>query len=160
MGEMQLEQQLAELLAELSATQRALLELLGRKQRALAAADLAALQALEPEEQRIVQQLGACQERRTTLLAQAANEGQQVESLRALAGRLPDARRFDAPLREAAARSRLLRHQSLTTWLLAQRTLVHLAQMLEILATGGRPSPTYGRGATAPRSGSLVDQAV
>ena len=47
---------------------------------------------------------------------------------------------------EAAERSRLLQHQSLTNWVLVQRSLLHLSQLIEIIATGGRPKPTYGNG--------------
>ena len=54
---------------------------------------------------------------------------------------------------------RLLQHQSLTNWVLAQKALLHVAQMLEIIATGGRLKPTYGKDAwpRTPR-GRLVDQ--
>ncbi len=61
-------------------------------------------------------------------------------------------------IRDARARARLLQHQSLTNWVFVQRTLIHLSQMLEIIATGGRLHPTYGKGDTADTSGNLVDQ--
>jgi hypothetical protein len=32
--------------------------------------------------------------------------------------------------------------------------------MLEIIATGGRTQPTYGKGRSAEHSGALMDQAV
>jgi hypothetical protein len=41
-----------------------------------------------------------------------------------------------------------------------QRTVLHLSQMLEIIATGGRTQPTYGNSPRAHRGGSLIDQAV
>jgi hypothetical protein len=63
-------------------------------------------------------------------------------------------------LKHTAARARLLQHQSLANWVLAQRTVLHLSQMLEIIATGGRLQPTYGKENSAATGGSLVDQAV
>jgi hypothetical protein len=39
---------------------------------------------------------------------------------------------------------RVLQHHSLANWVLAQRRLLHVAQSLEIIATGGRMRPTYG----------------
>jgi hypothetical protein len=63
-------------------------------------------------------------------------------------------------MREAADRSRLLQHQSLTNWVLVQRTLLHLSQMIEIIATGGRPKPTYEKGPGSNSGGALVDRAA
>jgi hypothetical protein len=53
---------------------------------------------------------------------------------------------------------RLLQHQSLANWVLAQRVMLHLSQLLEIFATGGRLQPTYGRGEMPTSSGALVDR--
>ena len=62
---------------------------------------------------------------------------------------------------ETASRMRLLRHQGLTNWVLVQVKLLHLSKLLEIIATKGRPGPTYGRGApTGAASGAFVDQAA
>lgn len=156
------EQELAALLGELSAVQAELLDLLAEKHRVLARAappDLADVQARETE---ILRRLQACYDRRGELLKRAGDEGLPADSVRSLADALPAAGRAQLRprVRDAAARSRLLRHQSLTHWLLAQRTLIHLSQMLEIIATGGRPQPTYGMGAPAATSGALVDRAV
>ena len=63
-------------------------------------------------------------------------------------------------MREATARMRLLQHHSLTNWVLVQRTLIHLSQMLEIIATGGRLKPTYGKDDSVNSGGFLVDQAA
>jgi hypothetical protein len=40
---------------------------------------------------------------------------------------------------------------------IAQRTLIHLSQLLEIIATGGRLQPTYGRAVAEP-CGALLNQ--
>jgi flagellar biosynthesis/type III secretory pathway chaperone len=62
-------------------------------------------------------------------------------------------------VKETSARVRLLQHECLTNWVVAQRSLLHYAQMLEILATGGHPDPTYKvSGPAAASGGMLVDQ--
>jgi hypothetical protein len=43
---------------------------------------------------------------------------------------------------------------------LVQRSLLHLSQLIEIIATGGRPQPTYGNGPERQNCGSLVDRAA
>jgi hypothetical protein len=51
----------------------------------------------------------------------------------------------------------LLRHQSLVNWVLVQRHLIYLSQLLEIIATGGRLEPTYEKEGTLSAHGGLVD---
>jgi hypothetical protein len=54
----------------------------------------------------------------------------------------------------------LLQHESLTNWVLVQRSLLHLSQLIEIVATGGRTQPTYGNGSRRLSCGALVDRAA
>lgn len=154
--------ELATLLAELSDIQTELLAMLSDKRAWLLNADLEALSAMRSREAELVGRLQACHERRLALLARAASEGLPSANLTSLAAALPSEQRqhLTPQLREASARIRLLQHQSLTNWVLVQRTLLHLAQLLEIIATGGRLKPTYGKNDCAPTGGSLVDQAV
>ena len=156
------EGELAQLLGDLSQVQEALLKLLTRKRELLVAADSAGLAAIAPDEARLNDALQHCVDRRQQLLDNAAKEGTTAANLRSLAGKLPKSQRqrFDDDLRAAHARSRLLRHHSLTNWVLIQRTLLHLSQLLEIIATGGRLQPTYGEGGSAQTGGVLVDRAV
>ena len=156
------ESAIAELLGELSSTQQELLNLLAEKRPLLVAGDAAGLAALEGREGELLARLEACQQRRADLLAQAKTQGKPSTSVRRLVGSLSRAERtaVEGSLREAAARSRLLQHQSLTNWVIVQRNLIHLAQMLEIIATRGRPKPTYGKEASAAPSGAFVDQAA
>jgi hypothetical protein len=58
----------------------------------------------------------------------------------------------------AGSRARLLHTQNLTNWIVIQRTLIHLSQLLEIIATGGRAAPTYGGGEPSLVHGSLLNQ--
>ena len=99
---------------------------------------------------------------REDLLARAKKEGLPSESISALSKALPPEKTGDLPERiaQANARMRLLQNQSITNWIVIQRTLIHLSQMLEIIATGGRLQPTYGEGEPVNASGSLVDRAA
>jgi hypothetical protein len=156
------ESELATLLNELLALQDELLAILARKRALLLATDAAGLAAIAPEEEQLIERLrqwGLCREQ---LLARAGQEGMPQDSLQSLTGALPRQQRtrLEGSVQLAASRVRLLRHQSLTNWVVVQRTLLHLAQMLEIIATGGQIQPTYG-GREAPRaSGALVDRAA
>ena len=151
--------QLAEFLTDLSAVQDESLDVLTRKQKALAALDLESLANLGREEEALVKKLMACVKRREELLLRAQEEGLPADSIRSLAGALRPSERgpLVKQLTEASGRARLLQHHSLTNWLLVQRTLIHLSQLLEIIATGGQLKPTYGEGGTDPARGALVD---
>jgi flagellar biosynthesis/type III secretory pathway chaperone len=140
------ESQVSDLLAELSDVQAELLQVLQEKRDRLAAVDLAGLAALAPREEAVVQRLDACQRRRRELLAAAAAEGRPAGSLGVLVGTSNEAARgkLGASVKSASARMRVLQHHSLANWVLAQRRLLHVAQSLEIIATGGRMRPTYG----------------
>ncbi|HUY91232.1 MAG TPA: flagellar export chaperone FlgN [Pirellulales bacterium] len=156
------ETDIAALLNELSATQDDLFDLLAVKRNLLVASDIEGIQGLESREKELISRLEACQTQRSELLHRAAQQNLPGDSIRSLARSLPAVARANLEKRvdDAAHRSRLLNHQSLTNWALIQRTLIHLSQLLEIIATGGRPKPTYGKGAYANASGSLVDQAI
>jgi hypothetical protein len=150
------------LLAELADVQSALLETLNEKRQILATSDHAALASIASREQKLIDRLQACHQRRQQLLERAGEEGLPADSIRSLSDRLPGESRgrVQASIREAAQRSRLLQHQCLTNWVLVQRTLLHLSQMIEIIATGGQPRPTYGKGSDRAPSGALVDRAA
>jgi hypothetical protein len=60
-------------------------------------------------------------------------------------------------VKQTAARLRLLQHHSFANWVLAQRSLLHVSQLLEIIATGGRMQPTYGDKESVHARGSLVN---
>jgi flagellar biosynthesis/type III secretory pathway chaperone len=156
------ESEIGGLLGELSEVQTALLGTLNEKRQLLASGDVAALSALAPREQELADRLQACHERRQQLLARASADGLPADSIQSLSERLPaDSRsRVNAIIREAAGRTQLLQHQSLANWVLVQRSLLHLSQLIEIIATGGRTKPTYGKGSESGGSGALVDRAA
>ena len=156
------ESELATLLTDLLAVQDELLGTLSRKRQLLVDADTDGLAAIGGQEERLIGSLQECLKRREELLGRAAREGLPSASIRSLSRAIPQAQRgeLEDRVRLAGARARLLKHHSFTNWVLAQRTLIHLSQMLEIIATGGRLQPTYGEGQPAGASGALVDRAA
>ncbi len=154
------ESELTDFLAELSSVQRTTLDVLGRKRATLIAADAKGLAAISDEESQVVDRLTQCLRRRQALLARAAAEGLPNDSLQSLASALPEARSsgLSEQMRQAALRARLLRHEGLVHWVLVQRTLIHLSQLLEIIATGGRLRPTYRKEESLRPGGALVDR--
>jgi flagellar biosynthesis/type III secretory pathway chaperone len=157
------EGEISALLDELSGVQSELLALLSEKRRALATANTARLAELVADEERLAGRLTECQERRTELLTAARGAGLPSESVVKLAscaegGAPGSANKLGNRVKEAASRMRLLQHQSLANWVLAQRSLLHVSQLLEIIATGGRMQPTYGSSQSLHARGSLVNQ--
>ena len=150
---------IAELLGELSQVQTELLDLLQEKQRRMASKDIGNLAELLPREQELAVRMQACHDRRATLLAQAGRDGLPDDSIASLTGAVEAGQRgpLATQVKESAARMRLLQHHSLLNWVLAQRALLHVAQLLEIIATGGRMQPTYGSGANSLSRGNLLN---
>jgi hypothetical protein len=154
------ENELARFMTDLLAVQDDTLHVLVRKRELLGASDGEGLAMLGVEEARIVDRLQECLRRREEMLGRAAREGLPADSIQSLTKALPKSRRGELPkqLRLSKAQSRLLQNHSLTNWVIAQKTLIHLSQVLEIIATGGRLKPTYERGEPATvGSGALVD---
>lgn len=153
------EADVGQLLAELSAVQADLLAVLQEKRARMAALDLPGLAALQPREEELLARLDVCQRRRRELLAQAAAAGRPADSL----GRLTDAGSHAArgklgeQVKQSCSQMRLLQHHSLANWVLAQRCLLHVSQLLEIIATGGRMQPTYGDKDPLHSRGALVN---
>ncbi len=156
------ESEIAAFLAHLSNVQEKTLDVLTRKGKLLAAADTAGLAALEAEEEELMARLQDCLQRREHLLERAKQHGLPSQNVRQLAqavGQSPHSPLNDQ-IRLATHRGRLLQHQSLVNWVLVQKTLIHLSQLLEIIATGGRLQPTYHKDSGAQATGALVDHAA
>ena len=154
------ETSLVELLEELTDVQDELLEVLRQKRQQMASADAAGMETLQQREEQLGQRLQECHQRRETMLDEARNAGLPGENLRRLATAIDKENTggLRKQVKESTARMRLLQHESLTNWVLAQRSLLHVSQMLEILATGGRFQPTYGKESAAHRRGALMDR--
>jgi flagellar biosynthesis/type III secretory pathway chaperone len=153
------ESALGQLLDELSEVQEQLLAVLTTKREQLATADIAGLAETQLREQELADRLQDCQRKRSDLLAAARQQGATADSLGKLAksARGESRGKLDKRTQAAAANMRLLRHQSLANWVLAQRALLHVSQLVEIIATGGRLQPTYGEGESVHARGSLVN---
>ena len=134
--------------------------MLGEKREALIRSDVAQLAELQLREERLASRLTECQDRRTALLGAAKQQGRPSDSLAKVAKTAGDGknRKLGERVKETAARMRLLQHQSLANWVLAQRSLLHVSQLIEIIATGGRMQPTYGDKESVHARGSLVNQ--
>ncbi len=159
------ETELAEFLAELSEVQQQSLQLLEKKRQLLAAWDTEGLAALAEQEESLIDRLRQCQQRREAMLQRAEQEGLQANNVRTLASSLPrnsvsHSQRGELirQTHRVAGQARLLQHQSLINWVLVQRALIHLSQVLEIIATGGQMQPTYGKGPSGGTGGALLDR--
>ncbi len=152
-------QEISTYLGELTEVQRELLDVLNEKRAKMAALDAEGLEALQPRANELAERLSQCHSRRQELLAAAASEGKPSDSLRSVASSLAGnaGRGLETEVNSAADRVRLLRHHSVTNWVAAQRTLLHLAEMLEIIATGGRLQSTYSPGEAAHARGMLLN---
>lgn len=154
------ERELTELLDELSELQDELLDILRTKQTCMTTGDLPGMQRLQMREAELAGRLQECHDRRAALLTEAKTEGLPADSLGKLASAVTGTGRSELHRRvhQASTRMRLLQHHSLANWVLAQRTLLHVSQLLEIIATGGRQRPTYGTDHTSRGRGALVDR--
>ncbi len=157
-----MEQQISALLEELAQVQEELLSVLTEKRNLMAANKLQEMQALQPREAELNERLQNCTAQREELLQEAGRRGLPSDSIGQLAAALPgdEPKVMQGKVKSASSRMRLLQHHSLTNWVLAQKSLLHISQMLEIVATGGQLQPTYKKGESAPVSGSFLDQEV
>jgi hypothetical protein len=151
--------QLAGLLNELSGVQGDLLSVLAEKRRVILQGDATVMDSLASRETEILSRLEACHQRRGALLASAQERGIAVTTLTDLARRTASGpnQKAERELKSASQNFRKLQSESLSNWVLAQRSLLHVSQLLEIIATGGRIQPTYEKDASTHSRGNLVD---
>ncbi|MGD9126401.1 MAG: hypothetical protein PVH19_03395 [Planctomycetia bacterium] len=156
------ESELATFMNDLLEVQSETLDMLAQRRQMLASADLDGLVGLGDHEQELVDRLQNCLARREELLDQAQQEGLASKNIKALTKSLPSDRRGNLKRQvfEASAKARLLKKQTLVNWVITQKTLIHLSQMLEIIATRGRGKPTYEKADQAATGGFLVNQEV
>ena len=156
------EADLTALLDELSNVQTELLDVLAAKRESMASNDMQQMLELHPRAEALCDRLRSCHLRREQLIDGAKQQGLPAENLQSIASTLAKAPRGKVArqMTTASARMRLLQHQSLANWVLAQRTILHLSQLLEIIATGGQLQPTYSRDEPSDSRGALVDKEV
>jgi flagellar biosynthesis/type III secretory pathway chaperone len=154
--------QLAGFLGETLQAQKDIVALLERKCELFAKNDPAAVGALAKEEQAAADRLKQCLAEREKLLQYAAAEGLPAQSVEVLAKAIVPYSddEFFTLLRAVQYESQLLRQHNMANWVVAQRSMLHASQMLEIIATRGRMNSTYTRDHQRNRSttgGTLVD---
>lgn len=156
------EADLTSLLDELSNVQTELLDVLSEKRDSMASNDAQKMIDLHPRAEALCDRLRSCHQRREQLLVVAQEQGLPAKNLGNIASTLARGKRaaVNKQMSAASARMRLLQHQSLANWVLAQRTILHLSQLLEIVATGGQMQPTYSRDKPSDSCGALVDKEV
>ena len=156
------ESALASLLGELSSVQQELLDVLVQKREHMAENNLEGISGLHDRESQVCERLQSCHDQRSTLLQEAKDSGLPSDSLQNLASAVTpgEGGELSRQIGDASSKMRLIQHQSLTNWVLAQRSLLHVSQMLEIVATGGRLEPTYGSQDPSNARGALVDREV
>jgi flagellar biosynthesis/type III secretory pathway chaperone len=154
------ESELASFLTDLSKVQGETLQVLTRKRQCLVGIDTEGLTALAAQEQQVIDHLDTCLQRRAQLLQKAEQEGLPSDSIESLTDAIPPGkkRKLGDQVKLVSGQTRLLRHHSLTNWVVVQRTLLHLSQMIEIIATGGKKRPTYSKEVPRDTGGALVDR--
>jgi hypothetical protein len=149
------------LLHDLTEVQTALLSVLQKKREAMAKGAIQQLSELQPIEEEINGRLKICFERRSEILERGQSQGVSAVTLAEMTNQLSDKSHgeignLEEQFQESRDRVRELQLEHLTNWVIAQKSLLHVSQILEIVATGGKIKPTYGKDDFCAR-GALVD---
>jgi len=154
-----LEQQTAEFLRQVSDVQAELLQVLNQKRELMIANDLEGMQQAQDSEQVLLARLQDLQDSRQELLMNAGERGLPNNSVKSLARALedPNDRSMTRQASEAGNAMRHIQNETLTNFVLAQQTVLHLSQLLQIIATGGKIKPTYEADNASNQGGTLVD---
>jgi hypothetical protein len=104
------------------------------------------------------------------LLLKARDAGFVVESLLELAGAVGrtvgDARVLRAieliqgRIMQSQQRTTRLQHESWVHWIISHRCYNHFTELIDLIAHGGHPAPTYGEKTSAATGGALLDAAA
>jgi hypothetical protein len=162
--------ELAQFLMQLEQAQENLLALFTAKRKAIDTFQSEELIRLSEREQVMAARLQELVKARMALLTRARDAGFVVESLLQLAGAIGktvgDARVLRAieliksRIMQSQNRTVKLQHESWVHWIIAHRCYNHFTELLELIAHGGHPAPTYGDKSPAAAGGALLDAAV
>ncbi len=148
-----MKQDILDFLKNLSVVQEKTLAVLQEKQALLVHPDKNALATLAAKESEVLEVLQNVLRRREELLARAAEQGLPSDSIEVLcdklfANRIEVRRILDLTKR----RIQEIRFLAGTNWTMTQKSLVHISQILELIATGGQGKNTYNA-PNAPNGG-------
>jgi hypothetical protein len=162
--------ELSQFLTDLERAQENLLALFTAKRKAIDTFQSEELIRLSAREQELAARLQELVKARMVLLNKARDAGFVVESLLQLAGAIGktvgDARVLRAielitlRIMQSQNRTVKLQHESWVHWIIAHRCYNHFTELLELIAHGGHPAPTYGDKSPTAAGGALLDAAV
>ncbi len=143
---------------DLEQVQHKLLNLFSQKRVALRTAKTTELQALAKSEEGLVQQMRLLLSRRQGLLQQAELDGNSAESLLEIVenANSPTDRRLIQRILNARERTAKLRFEGWIHWIIANRAYKHQTEVLDLIANGGKQSPTYGRNTERKTAGGAI----
>ncbi|MCL2347005.1 MAG: flagellar protein FlgN [Planctomycetaceae bacterium] len=155
--------ELVAFLERLQIVQNEIMTMADKKRQLFGNNDMIAVANMESDEQLGIVQMRECLAKREKLLQYAAAEGLPSESVETLAKEVVPKSddEFYRLLRSVQFQTRLLQQHNLTNWVIAQRSVLHVSQILEIIATRGLKKSTYTRkhGKNIGASGgSIVDK--
>lgn len=155
-----LENETASFLQQLSDVQADLLSVLHLKREQMVANDIEAMQETLGSEQALLERLEQLRDSRQLLLANARGKGLPSDSMHSLARALDTDEMGNLSQKAHSAKDtmRHIQNETLTNFVLAQQTVLHLSQLLQIIATGGKIKPTYEAENASNQGGTLVDQ--
>ena len=159
----QWEKDLTRFVQELDTTQKEVLNVLERNRQLLSNIDAKGVEKFTLEEQQVAEKLQNCLEKREKLLQYAKAEQLPSENIESLAKHVISDKtsEFYKLFEQVKHQTRHIHLYGVTNWIVTQKSINHVSQMLEIIATGGRGKPTYTRthnrnvGVTG---GSIVDR--
>ena len=162
--------ELSRLLTALEETQENMLALFTAKRQALDTFQSQELIRLSAREGELAARLQEIVKQRINLLVKARDAGFVVESLLELAGAIGrtvgDARVLRAVellqgrINKAQQRTTRLQQESWVHWIISHRCYNHFTELLDLIAHGGHPAPTYGDRAPSAAGGALIDTAA
>lgn len=139
---------------ELIGTQDRAIDVLKRKQEMLVRPEKEKLESIDREEVAVLAELEQILSSRDAILKNAVEQGSKAETIQLLCEQLfPGRSEWRKLLENAEHRSRRLRFLATTNWTMTQRSIIHLAQMLEMIETKGQGKTTY-----KPQKGSDTSQ--
>lgn len=162
--------EISQFLTALEQVQDGLLDLFTAKRQALNTFQSQELVRLSRFEEELAARLQEFVRNRKELLLKARDAGFVVESLQELAGAIGktvgDARVLRAVelikgrITISQQRTVRLQQENWVHWIISHRCYNHATEMLDLIAHGGHPAPTYGDRSSITPGGALLDAAA